>query len=101
MTRISKEQSDKYTEELIAIISKQGHDKEFLKEFFKDLFTPTEYKDIGIRWQIVKRLVNHGTHREIAHDLKLGISTVARGSRELGDKNGGFWKMIKKLGKNL
>jgi len=101
MTRITKEQSDKYTEELINIISRNGDDKHLLREFFKDLLTQKEYKDIGVRWQVVKRLVKHGKHREIASDLKIGIGTVTRGSRELGDKNGGFWQMVKKLGKSI
>ncbi|MEK7586119.1 MAG: Trp family transcriptional regulator [Patescibacteria group bacterium] len=101
MTRLSKEQSAKYSEELVNTISKHSSDKVFLKEFLKDLLTPKEYKDIGIRWQIIKRLVKHGKHRQIARDLKIGTATVARGSRELGDKSGGFWQMVKKLGKNL
>ncbi len=101
MTRITKEQSEKYTEELIGILHKNSNNKELLREFLKDLLTPSEYRDIGIRWQIIKRLVNRSTHRQIASDLKIGIATVARGSRELNDKNGGFWQMVKKLGKNL
>lgn len=101
MTRVSKEQTEKYTEELIDVIHKNSGDKILLKEFFKDILTLKEYRDIGIRWQIIKRLVKNGKHREIASDLKIGIATVTRGSRELGDKNGGFWQMVKKLGKNF
>ncbi len=101
MTHIPKEQSDKYSDELVGIISKHGNDKAFLKEFLKDLMTPSEYQDIGIRWQIVKRLIKKEKHREIASDLKIGIATVTRGSRELNDKNGGFWQMVKRLGKGL
>lgn len=101
MSKISREQSEKYTEELIKAISKEGHNRDLLKSFLKDLLTPKEYKDIGIRWQIVRRLVNKNKHRQIAQDLKIGIGTVTRGSRELNDKNGGFWQMVKKLGKNL
>jgi Trp operon repressor len=100
MTRISEEQSEKYTEELVGIIQKHAGDKNFLRAFLQDLLTPKEYKDMGIRWQIVKRLANHDTHRTIARELKIGIGTVTRGSRELAYKNGGFWQMIKKLGKN-
>lgn len=99
MARISAEQSEKYTEELVSLLHKHSGDKDFVRAFLKDLLTPKEYKDIGIRWQIVKRLANHDTHRNIARDLKIGIGTVTRGSRELADKNGGFWQMVKKLGK--
>ena len=101
MTRITKEQSEKYAEELINVLHKNSQDKNLLREFLKDLLTPNEYRDMGIRWQIIKRLVKNGKHREIASDLKIGIATVGRGSRELNDKNGGFWQMVKKLGKNL
>jgi Trp operon repressor len=99
MTRLPKTKSDEYTQDLIHILYTYAHNEIVLKEFLKDLLTPKEYRDIGIRWQIIKRLVDHEKHRDIARELKIGVGTVTRGSRELSDKNGGFWQIVKKLRK--
>ena len=70
-----------------------------MAEFLKDILTPNEFEAMALRWQIVKKLNKGETHREVAGDLGLGISTVNRGSRELRNKNGGFALMLKRLGK--
>ncbi len=69
-----------------------------MAEFLKDILTPAEFETMALRWQIVKKIDKGETHRSIAGDLGLGISTVTRGSRELRNKNGGFHLMLKKLG---
>lgn len=88
-----------YKKELVEIFSKIQGDKRFMAEFLLDILTPAEFEDLALRWQIVKKLNEGDTHREIAGELGLGISTVTRGSRELRNKNGGFSLMLKKLGK--
>ena len=88
-----------YKKELVEVLSKIQGDKTFMVEFLLDLLTPAEFEDLALRWQIVKKLNEGETHREIAGGLGLGISTVTRGSRELRNKNGGFHLMLKKLGK--
>ena len=86
-----------YKKELIEIFSKIDGDKNFMTEFLLDILTPAEFEDLALRWQIVKKLSKGETHREIAGELGLGISTVTRGSRELRKKHGGFALMLKKL----
>jgi TrpR family trp operon transcriptional repressor len=88
-----------YKKELIDIFSKINGDKKLLGEFLKDILTPVEFEAMALRWQIVKKLNKGETHRQVAGELGLGISTVTRGSRELRNKNGGFHLMLKKLGK--
>lgn len=87
-----------YKKELIEIFSKIHGDKNLMAEFLIDMLTPSEFEALALRWQIVKKLNKGETHRVIAGDLGLGISTVTRGSRELRNKNGGFNLMLKKLG---
>jgi len=87
-----------YKKQLIEVFSKIGGDKKLMYEFLGDILTPVEFEDMALRWQIVKKLNKGETHRTIAGDLGLGISTVTRGSRELRNKNGGFHLMLKKLG---
>lgn len=88
-----------YKKELVEVFSNINGDKNFVKEFLVDMLTPAEFETLALRWQIIKRLNKGETHRDIAGDLGLGISTVTRGSRELLNKNGGFNLMLKKLGK--
>ena len=87
----------KFESELITVFQKASKDKNLLKEFLSDILTPGEYTEVMTRWQIVKRLAEGEPQRTIAGDLKVGIATVTRGSREFKNKNGGFYKMIKKI----
>lgn len=87
----------KYEAELITAFEKAGKNKILLREFLLDILTPAEYKEMMIRWQIVKRLAKGEPQRTIAKELKIGIATVTRGSRELTDKNGGFAQVLKKM----
>ena len=84
----------KHESELVTVFQKASENKEVLREFLLDILTPAEYGEVVTRWQIVKRLAEGEAQRTIARDLKVGIGTVTRGSRELADKNGGFAKMI-------
>ena len=89
-----------YKKEVVEVFSKLAGDKNLVAEFLLDILTPNEFEALALRWQIVKRLNKGETHREIAGELGLGISTVTRGSRELRNKNGGFALMLRKIGKN-
>jgi TrpR family trp operon transcriptional repressor len=87
----------KFESELIAVFQKASGDKELLSAFLFDILTRGEYEEVTKRWQIVKRLAAGEAQRTIARDLKVGIATVTRGSRELADVNGGFTRMLKKM----
>lgn len=92
-----KNNSEQYKKEVVEVISKITRDKELLHAFIEDILTPREFENIGVRWQIIKKLAKGETHHAIAGDLKLGVSTVTRGSREMRDKNGGFWRVLRFL----
>ena len=88
-------QKEKYINELVAILAEIGAlNKKLLNEFLIDLLTPAEYRELAIRWQIVKLLYQDTPHRVIAKQLGVGIATVSRGSRELLDPNGGFNRVL-------
>ena len=84
----------KYRQELINLLTNIKNSK-LMSEFIKDILTPTEFEEIIIRWQIIKQLSKGVSQREIAKNLKVSIATITRGSRELRDKKGGFWKILK------
>ena len=87
-----------FKKELVEVFSKISNDKRLMSEFLIDITTPSEFDAISLRWQIVKKLSKGETHREVAGDLGLGVSTVTRGSREMRNKKGGFALVLEKFG---
>ena len=51
------------------------------------LLTPAEIEEFGQRIKIFKMLKDGISQRTIAKELKVGISTVSRGARELKEGN--------------
>ena len=92
-----EEEKGRHTEELIGVIHKIAGDRELLKAFFLDILSPAEYKELGVRWQIVKQLSRRIPQRKIAKNLGVSIATVTRGSRELLDEQGGFQQVLRKI----
>ncbi|MBI2092249.1 MAG: trp operon repressor [Deltaproteobacteria bacterium] len=82
--------------ELIDLIE-SSHSKGEMNELLTALLTPSEYKELAKRWQIVKKLIEGATQREIRNELKVSIATVTRGSREIQYGNGVFKKFYKRL----
>lgn len=69
--------------------------EKLMEDFLADLLTPVEVKDVVSRWQVVKLLHQGFTQREVAKKTGVSISKVERGAREMLDKNGGFYKILK------
>jgi len=85
---------EKYGNELLAVLLRLSKKEKIFKYFVKGLLTPKEFEELGIRWQIVKMLKSHKTHRDIAKTLHTSIATITRGSRALQDDSEGFSKII-------
>lgn len=73
----------KYYQSLLMAF-KSACEGDHLDAFLAGILTPSELSQLAVRLEIVKRLKRGQTQREIADDLKVGIATVTRGSRELG-----------------
>ncbi len=82
--------------ELLTIIQKSAKNKNSLESLFEDLFTPAERLHLAKRWQVVKQLNDDIPQREVSANLKVGLTTVTRGARELADTNGAFYKILNK-----
>jgi TrpR family trp operon transcriptional repressor len=59
-----------------------------MEDFLKGILTSKELLEIPNRLKIVKMLKKGISQHEIAQDLKVGVMTVTRGSKEL--QNGRF-----------
>ncbi len=66
-------------------------DQDDMLEFLKGILTPQELHTISVRLEIVKRLKKGFTQHKIAKELKIGVATVTRGSKEI--KKGRFKKV--------
>ena len=54
-----------------------------MKDFLLGILTPKELQEIPTRLSIVKMLKKGTSQHKIANELKVGIATVTRGSREI------------------
>ena len=85
-----------WKKELINLID-SSRNKGEMDGLLTALLTPSEYEELAKRWQIVKKLIEGVTQREIKKELNVSIATVTRGSREIQYGNGVFKKFYKRL----
>ncbi len=95
MKRLPRETLKKYKDEFTRVLRDTAKSAELFQEVLIDFYTPAEYDELAIRWQIVKLLSEGTSHRDIADKHKIGICTVTRGSRELRNPKGGFNHILK------
>jgi TrpR family trp operon transcriptional repressor len=58
-------------------------DPSSMLDFLKGILTPAELQEIPTRLQIVRQLKKGIDHHTIAKNLKIGVATVTRGSKEI------------------
>lgn len=71
--------------------------KDECRRFFRDLCTLEEMTDLVDRWQMVKLIAKGYSYREIAKQLKVSTTTVARVAQWIKNGQGGYQLMIKRL----
>jgi len=74
-------------------------DPEAILAFLQSLLTANEIREISSRWELVKRLDQGQSQRQIARQLGLSLCKITRGSRELKKKGSPFKAMIEKSAK--
>ncbi|MBI4912676.1 MAG: transcriptional regulator [Acidobacteria bacterium] len=58
-------------------------DPDLMERFLREILTPSETRDLGSRWELLKRLEAGETQRQIATELGVSLCKITRGSREL------------------
>ena len=83
---------------LISALNSLKTDKE-VKNFLKDLCTPSEIEALEERWEVAKILYKgKSTYREIASSLNTSTATVTRVARFLfKESNNGYLNILKKI----
>jgi TrpR family trp operon transcriptional repressor len=80
--------------ELSAVLARTG-DTADVHEILFALLTPTERRNIALRWKLVCRLEEGVTQRAIATELGVSLCKITRGSRELKFGPAAFRKAIR------
>ncbi|MFY9398599.1 MAG: Trp family transcriptional regulator [Desulfomonilia bacterium] len=58
-------------------------DHQEMIEFFQEIFTPRELKDLQLRWELLKELHAGRTQRSIAAQHRISLCKITRGSKIL------------------
>ena len=72
------------TQELIEVFARI-RDADQMKQFFDEIFTPKERKDLSLRWKLMKMLKSGIPQRKIASRLGISLCKITRGSKIIRD----------------
>jgi TrpR-related protein YerC/YecD len=92
----NKNWNNKKSEELFKAVIKLENIGE-TKKFFRDLLTAEEIIEFSKRWQTAQMLDQDISYEKIVKKTGLSSRTVARISKWLNGKNGGYKLMLKKI----
>lgn len=81
--------------ELIEII-RQIENPDELEQFFVEILTPNEVRDLTLRWRLMKALYNGMTQRKISETMGISLCKITRGSKVLKKQNSIILKMLNK-----
>jgi TrpR family trp operon transcriptional repressor len=76
----------KNSEELIEVFAKI-EDHKVMQDFFNEIFTPAERRDLETRWQSMKLISQNIPQRKIAEMLSISLCKITRGAKVLKQKN--------------
>jgi len=73
-----------------------GDDREEMKDFFEEIFTPSEVRDFALRWELMKMLRQGVTQREIGAALGISLCKITRGAKLVKDTGSVTRKLLDK-----
>ncbi|MCF7853355.1 MAG: trp operon repressor [Candidatus Pacebacteria bacterium] len=65
------------------------------------ILTPQELDEVMVRWELLVRLIQGQTQREIAHDMGISLGTIARGSRLLKYDLPEFRELVERISHDI
>ena len=54
-----------------------------MRRFLEEILTPAERKDLALRWELMRRLMDGDAQRQIAEELGVSLCKITRGARIL------------------
>ena len=85
---------------MMRFVTNLKNEKE-VTNFMADILTRSELETLSKRWRILNMLKEGRTQRAIAHELKVSLCKVTRGSKILKDKNSVITKYLVKENYNV
>lgn len=82
------------TKDDLAQVLAQIDDLTLMNRFLEEILTPSERKDISLRWQLLKDLHAGKTQRDIAAEYSISLCKITRGSKILKDDNSVTRKLL-------
>lgn len=65
-----------------------------ISSFLQELLTPSEFHDLGLRWELVELLVAGMSQRQIAAKLGISLCKITRGAKILKKRNGAVAELV-------
>ena len=59
------------------------NDSRKMQDFMREILTPAEFHDLALRWELMERLQEGYTQRQIASDLGISLCKITRGAKIL------------------
>jgi TrpR family trp operon transcriptional repressor len=56
-------------------------DRTLMKQFFDEIFTDAERKDLELRWKLMQKLKQGISQRDISAELGISLCKITRGSK--------------------
>ena len=69
-------------------------DVEQIEAFFKEILSEKELEDIQLRWELMKKLKEGESQRNIAKELHVSLCKITRGAKILKQPNGIINKIL-------
>lgn len=85
--------------EIIQIFAEIDNIEE-MDRFFKEIFTPSERRNIQLRWKLMKRIKRGDSQRKIAADLGISLCKITRGSKIIHNPKSETNKLLNKYMKS-
>ena len=65
-----------------------------IASFLRELLTPGEFHDLGLRWELVELLAAGMSQRQIAAKLGISLCKITRGAKILKKRNGAVAELV-------
>lgn len=92
--------TDTSIQELVDILM-DIKDRELMRRFLVEIFTPAEVEAVVLRWELLKLLHQGVPQREISKRLGISLCKITRGSRELKKETSALKELLRRGGKSL
>jgi TrpR family trp operon transcriptional repressor len=71
-----------YMEDICSVLCSM-RDTDQMRRFLEEIMTPAERKDLALRWELMRMLMDGVPQRQIAEELGVSLCKITRGAKIL------------------